>query len=212
MLNSFKNKLLNNSTVYNIFQRSISKYGGTTKYFIEKYVNPIFPTSILEIGCGTANALNYLDRNIKYTGIDISQDYIDYAKSKFGSKGQFICGDLLDIDISSLGMFDLVLAIGFFHHVDNITITKYLNHLGKALEEKNSLYSIDVCFIDNQSWFSKYIVSMDRGNFIRTEQEYVDLVKLNYVKVDSLVRNNLLILPHHSCIMFCSDYYKNSTS
>ena len=76
--------------MYNLFQRIISKHGSTTKYFIDNYVLPLSPKSIFEIGCGTGSSLQYLPENINYTGIDISSNYIDFAKNKYGNRGDFI--------------------------------------------------------------------------------------------------------------------------
>ena len=79
-MNNVKSKLLEKPEMYNLFQGIISKHGSTTKYFIDNYVLSLSPKLIFEIGCDTGNSLQYLPENINYIGIDISSNYIDFAK------------------------------------------------------------------------------------------------------------------------------------
>ena len=203
MLNTIKYKILDNPNFYNFSQRIISRYGGTTKYFIKKCVLPLSPKSILEIGCGTGNLLYDLPGNIEYTGIDISSDYVKSAKKKFRSRGRFLLGSVLDYDFSKLGKFDLVLAHGFFHHVNNATIMAYLDHIEPSLTDDSNLLSIDPCFVAKQNIISHFIVSNDRGKYVRSEKEYTKLLKKFYFEIKSVIRDDLLVFPYHTCILFC---------
>ena len=67
--------------------------------------------SILDIGCGTGNLIKYLkktkDFNEKnYTGIDFSQEMVDYCKLQY-PQSSFFCGDLLEDEKSSKYYLDL---------------------------------------------------------------------------------------------------------
>ena len=80
------------------------------KYFIIKKNNI---RSVLEIGCGTGiypiKNKNMFD-GIDYTGLDISNDSIQYCKKN--SNFNFICGDFIKMDFSQT--FDLVYSHAVF--------------------------------------------------------------------------------------------------
>jgi SAM-dependent methyltransferase len=200
-----KNWILNNPNWYNFFQKIISRHGGTVKYFTENYILPLNPKSVLEIGCGTGTCLQYLPSYIEYTGVDISADYIDYAKIKYGKRGNFILGNLTKLNPNFFKGIDLVIAPGFFHHIKDRTINDYICYLKQNLQNEFKLFSIDPCFIDKRFSISNYIVSKDRGKFIRTESEYLRILKNHFMNTQSIICKDLLKFPYHSCIIFSSD-------
>ena len=46
----------------------------------------------------------------------------------------------------------------------------------------------------------------DRGNYVRTETEYMDLLKSSFNKVESFIHDDMLRIPYHHCILLCSEY------
>ena len=56
-------------------------------------------TTLLDVGCGYG-ALGELIRQegiqIEYNGIDVAENMIDYAKSRFGPESDFVCEDFLE--------------------------------------------------------------------------------------------------------------------
>ena len=54
-----------------------------------------------------------------YWGYDISEAYIAQAKTRFGQRGQFNCKQLQFEDLAVLPKFDVVLALGLLHHLDD---------------------------------------------------------------------------------------------
>ncbi len=208
MLSKFNLKewILSHPQRYNFFQKIISKHGGTVRYFTENYILPKKPNSVLEIGCGTGTCLQFLPDQIKYIGVDISSEYIDFAKNKYGHRGTFILGNLSNLDPGIIEDVDLVLAIGFFHHVNNKTVNEYLTFLKENLSKNCQLLSIDPYYICNRFSIGNYIVSKDRGQFIRTKKEYIDLVSSIFRTVTANTGNDLLRVPYHHCILSCSDF------
>ncbi|WP_323834837.1 class I SAM-dependent methyltransferase [Photorhabdus africana] len=73
---------------------------------------------ILDVGCGTGNALNFLkDGNIRsYLGIDISQDMVNYARSQNDSKKcSFIVSDFLNYQDTEIKLYDSVICAACLH-------------------------------------------------------------------------------------------------
>lgn len=68
--------------------------------------------SILDVGCGYGGLLNYATIKgiaLNYTGVDVAENMVQYAKITFpGAK--FLAGDVLDIDFGQL--FDYVVCNG----------------------------------------------------------------------------------------------------
>jgi SAM-dependent methyltransferase len=73
--------------------------------------------SILDVGCGLADFWEYIKKitqNVDYTGIDISSEMIEKAKSQFPSL-KLDCIDLLSD--ATLFQFDYVFASGLFNRL-----------------------------------------------------------------------------------------------
>jgi SAM-dependent methyltransferase len=72
--------------------------------------------TVLDFGCGTAHLLEHINKkglkNIKYSGLDISEKFITVAKNKF-PKNDFYCLDILDSNVA-LPHFDFILMNGVF--------------------------------------------------------------------------------------------------
>jgi len=81
--------------------------------------NSINPNSVAELGCGCGEILNQLQlsmpRNVIFTGNDISNDAIFFAKQKAKDRIEFKVGSFSE----STERFDLLLIIDVFEHVDD---------------------------------------------------------------------------------------------
>src|SRR5947209_933424 len=77
---------------YELFSRIVGGTKSTTIY-LKEYVKAQPGEKILDLGCGPAGVLNYLD-GVNYTGLDISPEYIESAQKQFGNRGRFWCGDV----------------------------------------------------------------------------------------------------------------------
>lgn len=102
---------------------------------------------ILDVGCGTGNALMLMAREnpeAKYCGIDISNQMIKMAKEK--TKGnpnfEFKVADSEDIPYQE-GTFDLVFSSNSFHHYPDPT--KVLEEIKKVLKDGGTFFLEDAC-------------------------------------------------------------------
>jgi len=173
------------------------------RIYLAEYVKPAPGSKILDIGCGPADVLDYLPA-VNYTGLDISQEYIRSAKKRFGSKGRFYCNDVgLAAIEGEQGTFDLVLATGVIHHLDDAQAARLFDLACLALRPTGCLVTYDGCYVPEQSRIARWVLAQDRGKFVRTREEYLRLASAHFSKVEPHLRHDLLRMPYTHLIMRC---------
>jgi len=171
---------------------------------VANYVRPTSSNRILDIGCGTAEILSYLPAGVNYWGYDISHRYIEAAKSRFGTRGHFHCGHLDRTALSKLPKFDVVLAIGVLHHLDDGFANNFLALAREALSEGGRMVTIDPCFAQQQNPIARYLINQDRGQNVRSAEDYQKLAGQIFSKVQGTLRHRRWI-PYTHWIMECSE-------
>ena len=139
---------------------------------VSRFIKPKEGMEILDIGCGTAEILKFLPANIHYVGFDASSDYIAHAKQHYGDRGQFFQGLVTRDTLESPGSYDLVLASGLLHHLEDDEVTAFAETARKALRPGGRLITIDAAYIPNQNPIAKFLISRDRGQNIRSPEGY----------------------------------------
>jgi SAM-dependent methyltransferase len=137
---------------------------------------------VLDVGCGTADILSVMPR-VDYTGFDISKSYIGKARKRWGELGQFHAQLLNDEIIQGLDKFDLILATGLLHHLDDDEVHNLFEALGKGLKPTGRIVTVDGTFVDGQNPIARFIVKQDRGKSIRTPEGYADLARSHFSSV-----------------------------
>ena len=184
-----------------------SMVGGAAAWrtYLTEYAKPAPGDKILDIGCGPADVLNFLPA-VNYTGLDISPEYIGSARKRFGSRGRFCCGDVgLATIEGEQGTFDLVLAIGVIHHLDDAQATRLFDLARRALRPTGRLVTYDGCYVPQQSRIARWLLAKDRGKFVRTREEYLRLARARFSKVEPHLRHDLLRVPYTHLILNCVD-------
>ena len=83
--------------------------------------------SVLELASGTGRlAQNIIRLGLDYTGLELSQQFIEVAKKKFGNNVNFVQGDMRAFDLRK--KFDFIF-IGFNSFLHNLTIKDAQNCL-----------------------------------------------------------------------------------
>lgn len=158
---------------------------------------------VLDVGCGPADLLAYLPKNVTYWGFDISPEYIQQAKMKYGNQGQFICKLLDPSDLEALPKFDTVVLTGVFHHMDDAVAKEVVKIAHTALKEGGKLVSVDPCYAPNQNPVARFLISKDRGQNVRVETAYKMLVNKVFNEVKTQVVHRAWI-PYTHCYMVCT--------
>jgi SAM-dependent methyltransferase len=133
---------------------------------------------LVDVGCGPAQILDRLPR-VEYVGLDISDAYIQAARIKFKDRGgaNFLSGSVEDWMLNPLTYAaDIVLTNGVLHHVDDENAKKILEFAYRILNDSGRFVFYEPCYLIWQSRISTYFMSQDRGQNIRTEQEWKELV------------------------------------
>lgn len=195
--------VLNFSAGYRLFSRLVG--GNAWQIYMTEYVKPVEGEKVFDIGCGPADVLNHLPK-CDYTGFDISPEYIASAQKRFAGRGRFYCSDvgLASSVAKERGTFDLVIATGVLHHLDDETAGKLLNLARTALRPGGRFISYDGCYVPGQSKIAHWLLSHDRGKHIRPREEYLRLASAHFPKVESYLRHDLLRVPYTHLIVRCS--------
>jgi len=100
--------------------------------------------------------------------------------------------------------FDIVIAKGLVHHLDDVEARKLFAVGCEALKPGGRLVTFDGCFVPGQSRIARCLLSLDRGKYVRTEPEYLALARESFDTVISHVRHNLTRIPYTLQIMECT--------
>jgi SAM-dependent methyltransferase len=170
--------------------------------FVDEFIRPFAGCTILDIGCGTADILEYLP-SVDYYGFDISEAYIKRASSRFRRRGTFFCKALTQSEIVKMPKFDIVLALGLLHHLDNDSARNVMHLASQALKPQGRLVTYDPCFDAEQNSISHFLISIDRGQNVRTKTDYEALANAAFESPRILVRHRRWI-PYTHCFMECT--------
>ena len=193
--------LLTLPSVYRLFRTMVR--GDACRIYVSEYVRPMPGQKVLDIGCGPGDILEDLPA-IDYIGFDINPKYVEAAQKRFGHRGRFFCGDvgLTAID-QEAGSFDLVLATGVVHHLDDNRAVGLFQLARRALKPGSRLVTYDPCFAAGQPKLTRFVVSQDRGQYVRESAEYAKLAAQVFPEVRSFVRHDLLRIPYSHVILQC---------
>lgn len=170
--------------------------------FSKNFVRAYPGCRLLDVGCGTAQILDYLPEGVDYWGYDINSEYIEAAQAKFGGKGQFACRMLEESELAGILPFDIVLASGLLHHLDDDTARNVLRLARLALKPGGRFVSIDPVFAADQNRIARILVTRDRGQNVRDAEGYLALARHEFHLVEGMVRHRTWI-PYTHWIMEC---------
>jgi SAM-dependent methyltransferase len=187
-------------SAYRLFWNAI---GGPEylKTLMAEYVKPQPGCRILDIGCGPGTVLPYLPR-AEYVGFDLSPQYVETARRRF-PQGTYTCARVCEYTLLQRAYFDIVLALGIVHHLDDGEALQLFRIAHQALRPGGRLVTLDGVFISGQSATARYLVRHDRGQFMRTKASYVRLATQVFPTVNATIRHDLLRIPYTHIIMEC---------
>ena len=197
-------KILSSPQFYDFFQVLV---GGkkSRKYILENYISDKLKAGdkILDIGCGTGYILDYIDDKAIYCGYDLDQRYINFAKQKYKGKGEFHCARVNSMNVTDEKQYDFVFAFGLIHHLDNNEAIELFNIAKSNLKSGGIFLTLDGVFKTNQNFIAKAFLNNDRGKFVRSEIEYLELAKSVFLTVESEISDKIFNIPYSACILNC---------
>lgn len=172
--------------VYGTFQKIMGAERGRAMV-VRDFIQPTPGMRILDLGCGTAEILDALPRDVSYVGYDMSPAYIASARRRFGGRGSFHCRALEHTEAANLQQFDLVMGIGVLHHLDDATARHFMCIARAALRPGGRIYTLDPCLVDGQNPIARFLISRDRGQHVRDQEGYRALPQGLGLRVDGKV-------------------------
>jgi len=191
--------LLSLPAAYRWFWKAIGGPGYIKRY-VEEYVKPQPGCRILDIGCGPGTVAPYF-HDVEYVGFDSSAEYIESARRQF-PRLTFVCARVSEYR-PLREYFDVALALGVVHHLDNAEAQQLFQLAHDALRPGGKLVTLDGVFAPRQSPVARYLVRHDRGKFVRDEDGYVQIASRVFAAVKATVRHDLLRIPYTHIIMEC---------
>ena len=168
--------------IYNLVQR----VAGAKLYrdnMVKNYIKPFDGCKILDIGCGTGEYIDHFYeycKDFEYYGFDGEGDYIEYGKELFkdNPKVHFYHKILTEEGVKEeFNNFDIVMATGVMHHLDDPIALSLLSLSKLALKPGGRLITYDPGKFDDMSLIEKFFVKYDRGRDIRYQRDQEVLVK-----------------------------------
>ena len=172
------------------------------KKCIEEYARVETGMRVLDIGCGPGYVVQYLPK-VHYFGFDISPQYINYARQKYGTQGTFFAQRFDANMATKLGPFDRILMAGLLHHLNDEEAADLLHLSNQAIRNTGRLITWDPCYHANQSSIARFLMNCDRGGSIRQSAEYVTLASKVFGDVQLHIREDLFFLPYTAAVMVC---------
>jgi SAM-dependent methyltransferase len=200
--NSGLQRWLTSPRLYDLFQDAI---GGNAlrRRFIRNHVRAKAGDKIVDIGCGPAQILPWLPP-VEYLGLDVNSACIASAERRYAGKGTFVVGDPRSLwDDPRFRNADIVMGLGILHHLDDDEALHCLRFAHGALKSGGRFVCFEACWVPGQGFLSRYIMSKDRGQNIRTEQMYRQLVGSVFKNVNAWIDTKSMRIPYVIIFLEC---------
>jgi SAM-dependent methyltransferase len=192
--------VLSSPKIYDAFQILMGGRRGRSD-FAQRFIRASAGDKVLDIGCGTAELLAYLPE-VQYWGYDISNPYIEAARARYGARGCFTCKFLDEEDLVKLPRFDMVIASGVIHHLNEEAVIRLFELAKAALHPRGRFVSIDPVLSEKQNPIARLLVSYDRGQNVCDAEGYLRLARKSFGQVTGTERHQAWI-PYSHWILEC---------
>lgn len=198
-------RFLSTPALYSLFQIAVGSRRARVE-ITRRHIRPRGGDRVLDIGCGPGDYLTFLPA-VTYVGFDESARYIETARRRFRDRSpapSFFCERVSRASLGEPNSFDIALAMGVLHHLDDSEARDLLHLAHAALRPGGRLVTIDPCVGEGQSSLARYIVLRDRGQHVRGRGACEALASRVFASTSSYVRHDLLRIPYTLLVLECS--------
>ena len=174
-------------------ERAISRY-------VTEILQPTAGMKMLDVGCGPANVLAFLPA-VDYTGIDLNEKHIAFARTRYGDRGRFLVGNAA-VDLEQREQkFDLINVSALLHHLSDDEAVRMFKSLTRLLEQNGRIVTFDNVWLPRQRVGAKFFNALDSGTNIRTPENYLRLLDGLGLHVETRTFHDLLRIPYDHFVM-----------
>ncbi|MFH1407558.1 MAG: class I SAM-dependent methyltransferase [Patescibacteria group bacterium] len=169
--------------IYNFVRKPIAGDQREVKEFVLTNIKKFRAKSILDVGCGTGDYVPIVPLTVQYLGIDTNEQYLSYVKNHFKAKNRkFLLQDATKTKFYQDKKFDIVILISILHHLSDDELSIILPQIRKVA--KKAIIFTDIV-PDPGGWLPKLLVKLDRGQYVRSREEKLKLIK-KHLKVNNV--------------------------
>lgn len=187
-------RLITIPSVYKALMSALGADASITRY-VNEVMQPLAGIKMLDVGCGPANVLAYLPP-LDYTGIDLNEKHIAFARERYGSRGRFLVGSAGEDLRQEENSFDLINVSALLHHLDDSEAIRLFASLKRLLKQGGRIVTIDNVWLPNQRAIVKLINRLDSGLNIRTPAGYLKLLDGEGFDIQTRIFHDLLRVPY----------------
>lgn len=174
-------------------ERAISRY-------VTEILQPTPGMKMLDVGCGPANVLAFLPA-VDYTGMDLNEKHIAFARTRYGDRGQFLVGNAA-VDLEQREQtFDLINVSALLHHLSDDEAVRMFRSLTRLLKQNGRIVTFDNVWLPRQRAGAKFFNALDSGTNIRTPEGYLGLLNGLGLNVETRIFHDLLRIPYDHFVM-----------
>jgi SAM-dependent methyltransferase len=167
-------KLLGHPFVYDQVRPRV--VGGIDMKPLYDLLGPSGRKVVLDVGCGTGDALRHLGDVERYLGVDTDPVAIEAARRRYGGRPNvsFECRHLHAADVIDFAPTGVVLS-GVLHHLTNAE-SEGVFRLALGSPALARIVTADIVFLPGKL-FNNVLAMMDRGRYCREPDAYAGLAR-----------------------------------
>jgi ubiquinone/menaquinone biosynthesis C-methylase UbiE len=188
--------IFDSAQLYKLFQFSVISNANKVR-IREEVLKPSKVGKVLDFGCGIGyHSIDFSDS--VYLGIEPLSNCVEKANKMYKTQNSnFIVGDHSSLNSIPDSSFDVVIAIGVLHHIEDEIFVEFIKEAHRILKPGGRLTTFDPVYHSNQSSLSRWVVARDRGEWVRTSEEYLQPVKDSFQsQVSHNIYQRLLRIPY----------------
>ncbi|MEJ1931460.1 class I SAM-dependent methyltransferase [Nostoc sp. NIES-2111] len=193
-------RLVGVPSFYLAFQDALGASSGR-KRLVREFIRPEHARSVLDLGCGSAAILDLLPPATRYLGIDRNSAHIEKARRLHGDRGMFHAGNFDDPVMFDAAPFDIVLALGLLHHLEDEEVRALFQLARSVLAQDGRFLSVDPVFVSGQHPVARFLIGRDSGRNVRNREGYERLASDIFSRVDVTIAHDYLRVPYSHCLM-----------